>query len=176
MKKKTLLCFSLLLILTFSLTAQSAKKIDEILESENLSNGQACYLMGTLSGQFGDKTSFEEAFNQYKNLNIFKGDSVDTEIRLDEFADLILRNIKLKKSFCYMITKSPHYALRHLKRMNIIDSNKSASSPVKTLDALNIVSQISNQYEAESKETMENLEESQDKADEKANEKVDKGV
>ncbi len=152
MKKTYLLFFSLLLFAVFSLTSQSAGKIDKILETENLSKGQACYLLGSFSGELDDTVSFEEAFNHYKDLKMFKDDSAEQDIRVDEFSDLILRNIELKKSFWYMITKSPYYALRHLKRMKIVDSKKDAASSIKSTDALNILSNLSELPKTKKKE------------------------
>ncbi len=149
MKKTCLLFFSFLLFTVFSLTAQSAGKIDQILGAENLSKGQACYLLGTFSGKLSEDISFQAAFEHYKDLKMFKDDSAGDDVRLDEFADLILRNIELPKSFWYVITKSPYYALRHLKRMDLILAHKASSSSIKTADALNLLSKLSQLAEEE---------------------------
>ncbi len=142
MSKKLLLGVSFLLVMAFAVSAQSAQRIDEILKTENLSKGQACYLFAVISGEMDDNASFDQAFNKYKDLKIFKGDSANEAIRLDEFADLVMRNMEIKKSFWYMLTKSPYYALRHLKRMDIIHTNQPASSEIKSEKALNIVSRL----------------------------------
>ena len=39
------------------LFAQSAEKVDEILASKTLTIGQACYLVGTSTGEVDDKSS-----------------------------------------------------------------------------------------------------------------------
>ncbi len=133
---------SFLLAMTFAISAQSATRLDEILQTENLSKGQACYLFAVISGAMDDNASFDQSFAHYKDLKIFKGDSANEAIRLDEFADLVMRNMKIKKSFWYSLTKSPYYALRHLKRMDIIHTNQSSSANIKSVMALNIISKL----------------------------------
>ena len=52
------------------LFAQSAEKMDEILASKTLTNGQACYLVGTSIGEVDDNDSYETAFNKFKGLKM----------------------------------------------------------------------------------------------------------
>ncbi|UTY31169.1 hypothetical protein [Treponema putidum] len=124
------------------LFAQSAEKMDEILASNALTMGQACYLVGTSIGKVDDKESYETAFNKFKELKMFKDKKHDEPIRFDEFSNLALQYSSIKHGLWYGITKNPHYAFRQLKIMKIIPHKTVPSSHIKPFTAINLLAKI----------------------------------
>lgn len=121
---------------------QSAERVDEILESDFLTKGQACYLVGTAINEVKEGDSYEDAFNIFKELKMFDGAKYDEPIRWDEFSNLALQYSSIKKGFWYGIIKNPHYAFRQLKMMRLIPQNTVPSSNITPFKALNLLSKI----------------------------------
>lgn len=142
MNKKNFLFLLLLTAMTGLCFAQSAAKIEEIVNSDVITKGQACYLVGTATGAVEESASYSEAFNKYENLKMFKNASFDEPIQLAEFSNLVLQNSKANKSLWYMISKSPYYALRQLKLDGIIGKNAVGSAHIKPLTAFDILSKL----------------------------------
>ena len=124
------------------LFAQSAEKVDEILASKTLTNGQACYLVGTSIGEVGDNDSYETAFNKFKGLKMFENKKHDEPIRFDEFSNLALQYSSIKHGLWYGIAKNPHYAFRQLKIMKIIPQKTVPSSHITPFTAINLLAKI----------------------------------
>lgn len=122
--------------------AQSAEKVDEILQSNTLTKGQACYLVGTAIGEVQDKDSYEAAFNKFKGLKMFKDKKHDEPIRFDEFSNLALQYSSIKHGLWYGIAKNPHYAFRQLKIMKIIPQKTVPSSNITPFTAINLLAKI----------------------------------
>lgn len=139
--KKILTIFIFLAIGTI-LFAQSAEKIDAILESEILTKGEACYLVGTAIGTVQETDSYETAFKSFKGLKIFKNSKHDDPIRFDEFSNLALQNSSLKHGLWYRVTKSNHYAFRQLKMMKLIPQTSIPSAKLKPFEAVNLLAKI----------------------------------
>lgn len=125
--------------------AQSAEKVDEMLESKFLTKGQACYLAGIAIEEVKETDSYEEAFNKFKGLKMFKDAAYDEPIRFDEFANLALQYSSIKKGLWYGIAKNPHYAFRQLKLMRLIPQNTLPSSNISPSKAMNLLTKIMSQ-------------------------------
>ena len=124
------------------LFAQSAEKVDEILASKTLTNGQACYLVGTSIGEVDDKNSYETAFNKFKGLKMFENKKHDEPIRFDEFSNLALQYSSVEHGLWYGVAKNPHYAFRQLKIMKLIPHKTVPSSNITPFAAINLLAKI----------------------------------
>ena len=122
--------------------AQSAEKLDEILQAKTLTIGQACYLVGTAIGEVNDTDSYQAAFDKFKGLKMFENKESDEPIRFDEFSNLALQYSSLKHSLWYGIAKNPHYAFRQLKTMKIIPQKAVPSSHITPFVAVNLLAKI----------------------------------
>ncbi|UTC73993.1 hypothetical protein E4O03_06940 [Treponema sp. OMZ 792] len=122
--------------------AQSAEKVDEILQSKTLTRGQACYLVGTAIGEVKETDSYQAAFDKFKGLKMFENKKYDEPIRFDEFSNLALQYSSIKHGLWYGITKSPHYAFRQLKIMKIIPQKTVPSSNITPFAAINLLAKI----------------------------------
>ena len=124
------------------LFAQSAEKVDEILQTKTLTRGQACYLVGTAIGEVKETDSYQTAFDKFKGLKMFKNKKHDEPIRFDEFSNLALQYSSLKHGLWYRIAKNPHYAFRQLKIMKIIPQKTVPSSHITPFTAINLLAKI----------------------------------
>lgn len=139
---KKIFVLPLFLFCAAFLTAQSAQKIDEILQSPVLTNGQACYLAGTAAGIFEDINSYSEALDSFKHLKGFKDADAGTSVRLDAFSHLILKASGIKGDLWYRAANNPYYAFRFLKMIGIIEQNAVPSSSISPRDALIIFTKL----------------------------------
>lgn len=124
------------------LFAQSAEKVDEILQTKTLTRGQACYLVGTAIGEVKETDSYQTAFDKFKGLKMFKNKKHDEPIRFDEFSNLALQYSSIKHGLWYGIAKNPHYAFRQLKIMKIIPQKTVPSSHITPFTAINLLAKI----------------------------------
>ncbi|UTC67784.1 MULTISPECIES: hypothetical protein [unclassified Treponema] len=137
------ICF-ILICLSFGIIifAQSAEKVDEILSSEVLTKGQACYLVGTAAEKVNENDSYAAAFDKFKGLKMFKNKKHDEPIRLDEFSNLALQYSAIEQGLWYRAAKNPHYAFRQLKIMKIIPQKSVPSSTISPFNGINLLSKI----------------------------------
>jgi len=142
MKKKIVVFLIMLTAITGLCFAQAAAKVEEIVNADVVTKGQACYLVGTAVGILEDSVSYSDAFSKYEHLKMFKNASFDEPITLAEFSNLVLQNSKVNKSLWYIISKSPYYALRQLKLDGIIGKNAVGSATIKPLTAFDILSKL----------------------------------
>lgn len=138
MKKN--LCIGVFTLLASLCFAQTAAKIEAIAENEAISIGQACYLAGCAAEKIPETTSFSEAFDAYREL--FAGKNAETEIRLDEFANLCLQALGKEGSLWYSVSKNNHYALKSLKYLGVIKETAVAKHKVSGKEALRILSEL----------------------------------
>ena len=122
---KKYLCFFIcfLAALPVFLHAQTAQKIEDLLNSNALSYEQAAWLVleaAEISGSRGissqaDAFSYAEQ-QQWLPKNVRSYDMA----RLDGVSLLIMQAFDIKGGLLYRFTKSPHYAYRELVYWNII--------------------------------------------------------
>ncbi|UTY23784.1 hypothetical protein [Treponema denticola] len=130
------------LVIGAILFAQSAEKVDEILQAKTLTIGQACYLVGTATSEVNDTDSYQAAFDKFKDLKMFENKKHDEPIRFDEFSNLALQYSSIKHGLWYGIAKNPHYAFRQLKTMKLIPHKTVPSSHITPFTAINLLAKI----------------------------------
>ena len=124
------------------LFAQSAEKVDEILQTKTLTRGQACYLVGTAIGEVKETDSYQTAFDKFKGLKMFENKKHDEPIRFDEFSNLALQYSSVEHGLWYGVAKNPHYAFRQLKIMKLIPHKTVPSSNITPFAAINLLAKI----------------------------------
>lgn len=130
------------LVIGAILFAQSAEKVDEILQAKTLTIGQACYLVGTATSEVNDTDSYQAAFDKFKGLKMFENKKHDEPIRFDEFSNLALQYSSIKHGLWYGIAKNPHYAFRQLQTMKLIPHKTVPSSHITPFTAINLLAKI----------------------------------
>ncbi len=138
MKKFIILIASL--FIGFTLYAQSADAVTDILESPEITLGQACYLSAVSQGFVSENASYEEAADAITNQGQGKYQNLASEpAKLSELASIYANLFNLKGGLLYRLTKgSPRYAFKLLKTEGIIPQNYDPSRKISGAEALNI--------------------------------------
>ncbi len=137
--KKSFVVLSLLL-LSSVLSAQSAEKISEIIDSQTVSCEQCAYLAAVYSGLCGENVSYSEAFNTlHENQWISDGTVAQRPVKLSELSRLCVKATGLKCGLLYRITKSDRYAFKELKALGILDASADPSMQVSGQNAISVL-------------------------------------
>lgn len=131
-----------LLMAAAAVSAQSAQKISQIVESPELSYGQAAYIAlsysdaETMDESADDAQAFEAAFQRKWIKN---GAVVQAAIRLDELSALYLSAVGIKGGvLCGLIKNSPRYSFRELKALGLLDQYADPAMKIDGQNALNL--------------------------------------
>lgn len=133
--------------------AQSAQRISQIVESPELSYGQAAYIAlsysdaETMDESADDAQAFEAAFQRKWIKN---GAVVQAAIRLDELSALYVSAVGIKGGvMCGLIKNSPRYSFRELKALGLLDKNADPAMKIDGQNALNLFNACVQAAEAE---------------------------
>lgn len=120
--------------------AQSVEKINEIVESPEISYGQAAYLALSYSGDIDETAEIADALAAAVQKNWIKSGAVDTAaIKLGEFSALCVKATGIKGGlFCRLTKNSPRYSFSELKSLRILDKNADPAMKVSGQDALSL--------------------------------------
>lgn len=138
-------CLAALLFAAAALAAhaQSAQKITQIVESPELSYGQAAYIalsyseMGNIIEESSSDSDALEAAVQKKWIK--SGAVVDVAIRLDELCALYVSAAGIKGGvLCGLIKNSPRYSFRELKALGLLDQYADPAMKIDGQNALNL--------------------------------------
>jgi outer membrane protein OmpA-like peptidoglycan-associated protein len=116
--------------------AQTAQRIEQLLEKETISYQEAAWIILEASGKFGfantDVVSSSENAYRYAEENGWLPGNVkaDTTATLEGVSLLIMRSFGIKGGILYSIFKSPHYAYRELVYRGIIQGRVSPKMAV----------------------------------------------
>ncbi len=131
-----------LLMAAAAVSAQSAQKISQIVESPELSYGQAAYIAlsysdaETMDESADDTQAFEAAFQRKWIKN---GAVVQAAIRLDELCALYVSAAGIKGGvLCGLIKNSPRYSFRELKALGLLDQYADPAMKIDGQNALNL--------------------------------------
>ena len=138
MKVKVL--FLLFILNSFVVFAQSNDKISEILNSEQVTYGDICYISASAQNLISDDASYEDAIQalydkgQIKSM-VYK----DEKIPLVNIAFVYSQIWEVKGGLmCRLTNNSPRYVFKQLKIDGIIDKAKDPSSYVSGQEALSL--------------------------------------
>lgn len=130
-------CFCLL---AFSVFAQSAQKFEEILQSSELTCGQASYLPAVWLDSSYTEKSYAEAFDFLVQQGIFLQEQESSvPITLAQLAGICMRTWELSGGMFYKITKSDRYAFKELKVKGFLSEIDDPSMTVSGSKAINII-------------------------------------
>jgi outer membrane protein OmpA-like peptidoglycan-associated protein len=116
--------------------AQTAQRIEELLEKETINYQEAAWIVLEASGKFSfgntDVVSGPEKAYQYAAENgwLPKNIAPDTAATLEGVSFLIMHSFGIKGGIFYAIFKSPHYAYRELAARGIIQGRVSPKTAV----------------------------------------------
>ena len=146
MKKIISLIFALFLVL--SAYAQSADIITEILETDEVTFGQVCYLTAVQMKIADDSASYEDAVNAlYENGYIPVVEDYDAPVPAVDLAYLYSKLWNIKGGLMYRLTKgAPRYAFRQFQADGIVGSDMDPSAFVSGEKALSIYTSCISKY------------------------------
>jgi outer membrane protein OmpA-like peptidoglycan-associated protein len=126
------LCF---ILVSAFVPAQSAQRIEQLLEKETISYKEAAWIILEASGKFivnKDIVSSPEKAYQYAEENGWLPGNItaDTTATLEGVSLLIMHSFGIKGGLLYSIFKSPHYAYRELVYKGIIQGRVSPKMAV----------------------------------------------
>ncbi len=134
----------------FQLYAQSAEIIDNIIESQGISYGEASYLAALGTGLADDEADIQTAFTIMSSRDFNKNSkTADQPATLGEFAYLLMESLEIKGGLMYSLFPSPRYAVRELVYLGIIDFEAHPGNKLRGTDALNMLSELLSLQEAE---------------------------
>jgi len=148
MKKR--LSFILSLFFCFTVFAQSADVITDILEAETATVGQICYLTAVQMNLAEESVSYEAATNiMLENNYLFSDKKYDEPVTAREIAFIYSKCWPIKGGLFYRITKgAPRYAFKQFVSDGIIDSSTDPSDFVSGAKALSFYTSCINAYDS----------------------------
>lgn len=129
--------------------AQSAEVVTDILESEEVTYGQVCYLSAIHQGLISEEADYDEAVEVLYNLGQIPED-------VGSYDSVVMANLafiytqiwpKLKGGLMFRLTNgSPRYAFKQFKTDGVISENAQPDSIVSGVEALNILTSCMMEY------------------------------
>ena len=142
--KTKLFVFLFVLFSLSNLTAQTAARVEDMLNSSAVSMEQAAWLVLGASETAYRGTAFLYAAEQgWLPANVQPADS----IRLDQASLLIMRAFDINGGLFFRLTGSPHYAYRELTYLNIIQERTVPGMNVSGEMLLFMVNRILSQFD-----------------------------
>ncbi|MGP1431202.1 MAG: hypothetical protein ACTTJ4_02640 [Treponema sp.] len=134
-----------------ALFGQSAQRIDEILDTNAATFGQAAYLILTSLDAISDDTDFQTAFAemcQFAEQQGFKKGSIHSSateaksIAMKEYAFLLMQAFKVRGGAMYRMYPCPRYAYRDLRYFGVIQEDIDPDSVLSGRMMLQLLGQI----------------------------------
>lgn len=108
----------------FACFSQNSEKVSELLESENISKGQAAYFVCVYQNITDENILESDAFSVLSERNLFDSKEIaDEKISLSKACFLIARAANMKGGIFYSIFKTKRYAFREFKALEIVPKN-----------------------------------------------------
>lgn len=148
-RMKKLLSVLFVLFIVGSVYGQSSKVISQILEEDEISLGQLCYLSVVYQGLANEDVNFKDAINiLYERGQIPYAAYETNGVALINLAFVYSQIWDINGGLMYRITNgSPRYALRQLKSDGIIPSRYDPHRMVSGSEALDIFTACSLKYQ-----------------------------
>ena len=146
MKKK--LSLLICLLLSFSLYAQSADVITEILDSKQATFGQVCYLAAVQQNLVTEDASYEKAVQVlFENAIIPNAEDPMAPIPLVDIAYIYAHLWPVKGGLMFRLTKgSPRYAFKQFQSDGILSRKQDPADFVSGAKALSIYTSCVKKY------------------------------
>lgn len=119
---KALLTMVLFLAVTGFAFGQTNEIIDEVLEEEQLSYGNAAYLVLVASDRLPETSSPEAAVSELEGLGwAFESRSPDETVSFGEYSYLMMEALEFPGGLMYRLIPGPRYAARDVSAMGIAE-------------------------------------------------------
>ena len=144
MKKSILIC-SLLLITCSLLFAQTADRIEQLLEQDSVSYAQAALFVLEAAERLPPNTgaSLQAAFNTAIENNFLPKDVMSNDtVNLMGLSLLVMKAFDMQGGLFYTLTKSQRHAYRELQRLDVVQGRTDPSLLVTGEMLLFIVNRI----------------------------------
>lgn len=111
--------------------AQSSQKISDILDEDEITNGEAAYFACVYKNLADENATEDEAFDVLSQKKLFKSDeNAGGKISLSKACHLISETAQMKGGIFYSISHSARYSLREFKALGIVPQNADPSQKV----------------------------------------------
>ena len=116
------------LILTCSLQAQSADRVTDVINSERVTFGQACYFFATATGKVEDNIAYDDSIKFFQDSGSLRvlADENDP-ITLGTIAQLASDAFEVKGSLFLALFGNSRYAYRQMKADGVFKNNDDPS-------------------------------------------------
>jgi hypothetical protein len=123
--------------------AQTADRLDALLETRELSYALACSMVLPAAGLAGADTTPEAAFAEALARNFLPPDAEpEGAILLGELSFLIMRAFGMKSGFMYALFPGPRYAYRELVYRDILQGRNDPALTVSGARLLRILGRV----------------------------------
>ncbi len=145
--KKLLVLFSLLFI-SISAFSQSADVITDILDSQQATLGQICYLAAVQKGYVSEKATYQQALQEMEERRkIPSYQYADMPVPYANLAYIYAQVWDVKGGIMYRLFKAaPRYAFKQLKYDGVLPANADPNHLVSGKEALDVLTMCSVKY------------------------------
>ena len=151
--KKIILITVFLTFTRFFGCAQSADEVTKLLNTEEVTYGQACYFLATLHGLVDEDASYGQALDSIKEQGLLNFDVPKFDpIPLNQISHICVKLWRIKGSFFYLICPTPRYAFRLLKAHSVLSRTADPLKKVSGHEFLNILTDCIAKYSTENSE------------------------
>lgn len=149
--KQGIVCAVAACIVTAALFGQSAQRVDELLDTQEATFGQAAYLILTSLEAISDDADFQAAFTELQQFAGKQGfnkranyhsATVNGSISLKDYSFLLMQAFKVKGGAMYRIYPCPRYAYRDLRHFGVIQENLDPDSVISGRTMLQMLGRI----------------------------------
>ncbi|MCR5285664.1 MAG: hypothetical protein K6D95_08700 [Treponema sp.] len=145
---KKFIIFCSLFFISFSVFAQSADVITQILNSKEVTTGQLAYLAACNQNLITDDASFDEAVDVLIDNSLMATDATALDIpTIETVAKILAKNWHVKGGLFFKMTKgSARYAFKQLKADGIISPRTDPKTIISGRQALDLITKCNVLY------------------------------
>lgn len=122
--------------------AQSADKVTQILETDEITYGQLGYLSACQLSLVDDSTSFVEAFTALQNAGyVGKNVSAGDKVTYKGLSGICSKTFGIRESLMYRLTSADRYAFKQLQSLGALPSTADPGRTVSGYDAMGVISE-----------------------------------
>lgn len=142
--KKYFLGIFILLAIQLGAFSQSFSRLSQIIDTQEITNGQAAYFVGTYLGTVRENATDTEAFETLKAAGYFAdGVTADSKIQLKNLCAVYAKAADVKGGMMFSLSKkSPRYAFKEFKAKGWLPANADPSRTVSGINAIGLFNSV----------------------------------
>lgn len=142
--KKFVFIISLVFLTCMGAFSQNFNRVTQIIETAELTNGQAAYFVGSYLGSVRDNATDEEAFDVLKKEGLFKESAAAADkIKLQDLCALYAKAVQVKGGMMFTFTKkSARYSFKEFKAKGWLPKNADPSMKVSGVNAMGLFNSV----------------------------------